>query len=298
MKSELKTIDTPNQNATAQNSSCLYRLAAFTQSPEGGNPAGVWLGNKLPSEPEMQRIASQVGYSETAFVAPLVGLKRQIRYFSPEAEVPFCGHATVAAGVVIGEQSGDAEYQLESIVGEIPIAVNSEQGIKTTTLTSVTPKFEVTSDLLLKKALAALGWASSELDPKTPSAIAFAGNWHLVIAVKNKLRLDNLNYDFETLKALMLEHELTTLQLIWRESDTVIHSRNPFPVGGVVEDPATGAAAAALGGYLREAGLVEAPIKILVRQGEVMGRPSILTTEIPRLGGIKISGTAVFLEQP
>ena len=115
----------------------------------------------------------------------------------------------------------------------------------------------------------------------------------MVLAVNSAECLANLNYDFETLKALMQAEGLITLQLIWRESETVFHSRNPFPVGGVVEDPATGAAAAALGGYLRDANLVTAPVKLLIRQGEAMGRPSRLTVEIPATGGIIISGAAV-----
>jgi PhzF family phenazine biosynthesis protein len=95
---------------------------------------------------------------------------------------------------------------------------------------------------------------------------------------------------------LMLAENLTTLQLVWRESDDVFHSRNPFPVGGVVEDPATGAAAAALGGYLRAAQLVTPPATLLIRQGEAMGRPSRLTVEIPTDGGIVVRGTAVSLD--
>jgi PhzF family phenazine biosynthesis protein len=105
--------------------------------------------------------------------------------------------------------------------------------------------------------------------------------------------LSRLDYDFERLKTLMLEQGLTTAQLVWRESDYVFHSRNPFPVGGVVEDPATGAAAAALGGYLRDSGLVTPPATILIRQGEAMGRPSRLTVDIPKTGGIVVTGTAV-----
>jgi PhzF family phenazine biosynthesis protein len=73
----------------------------------------------------------------------------------------------------------------------------------------------------------------------------------------------------------------------------VFHSRNPFPVGGVVEDPATGSAAAALGGYLRSAGLMAAPKTILIRQGEAMGRPSQLTVHIPVSGGIVVTGQAI-----
>ncbi len=93
----------------------------------------------------------------------------------------------------------------------------------------------------------------------------------------------------------MLENDLTTLQLIWREDDQFFHSRNPFPVGGVIEDSATGAAAVALGGYLREAKLVQAPKEINILQGEIMGRPSQLKLTIPCTGGITVSGSAIQL---
>ena len=85
----------------------LLRLAAFTTDPRGGNPAGVWIGDSLPGDDEMQRIAADVGYSETAFIAPdgsgLDGHFR-VRYFSPLAEVEFCGHATIASGVALAER--------------------------------------------------------------------------------------------------------------------------------------------------------------------------------------------------
>jgi predicted PhzF superfamily epimerase YddE/YHI9 len=85
----------------------------------------------------------------------------------------------------------------------------------------------------------ALSLSVDDLDSSILPARAFGGNWYLVLAVKTKQRLDDLHYDFEKLKKIMLEDNLTTLQLIWRENDDLIHSRNPFPVGGVVEDPAT-----------------------------------------------------------
>jgi len=64
------------------NSGTLYRRSAFTDTPEGGNPAGVWVGEILPSVDNMQRIAAEVGYSETAFVVPTSGQNRTIRYYS------------------------------------------------------------------------------------------------------------------------------------------------------------------------------------------------------------------------
>jgi PhzF family phenazine biosynthesis protein len=96
-------------------SGTLYRLTAFTTDPAGGNPAGVWIGHALPQPSEMQRIAAEVGFSETAFISPSHGTKRTVRYYSPEAEVSFCGHATIAAGVALGESAGDGIFYLSTI---------------------------------------------------------------------------------------------------------------------------------------------------------------------------------------
>ena len=274
----------------------LLRLAAFSSDPEGGNPAGVWIGETLPDDDEMQRIAAEVGYSETAFVAPSLGVERTIRYFSPEAEVSFCGHATIATGVALGDADGDGTYRLHTPVGEVPVAVAVHDGVREAALTSVEPEFAPASAALVSEALSMLGWSTGDLDPAIPPARAFAGAWHLVLSVADARRLADLQYDFDGLKALMLREGLTTLQLIWREGPTVFRSRNPFPVGGVVEDPATGAAAAALGGYLREADLVSVPVTILIKQGDDIGRPSRLTVEIPASGGIVVKGTAVSLD--
>ena len=277
-------------------SGTLYRLAAFTTDPRGGNPAGVWVGDTLPDVPSMQRFAAEVGFSETAFVAPSRGAERIVRYFSPEAEVPFCGHATIATGVALGEEHGEGVYRLGTAAGTVPVEVRSVGERFEAALTSVEPRQAEAPPERIDQVLAALGWRRNELDPAIPPMRAYAGAWHLVLAAASADRLERLEYDFETLKGLMLEDDLTTLQLVWREAPDLFHARNPFPVGGVVEDPATGAAAAALGGYLRAAGLVAAPATFIVRQGEVMGRPSHITVEVPRNGGIVVSGTAVRIE--
>ncbi len=122
----------------------LHRLAAFTLDPAGGNPAGVWIGAVLPAAPEMQRIASEVGDSETAFLAP-DGTNRpgahRVRYFSPAAEVAFCGHATIASGVALAERTGPGQFLLTTNDGVVP--VNTTRGLDghlRATLTSVTPR--------------------------------------------------------------------------------------------------------------------------------------------------------------
>ena len=271
----------------------LMRYTAFATHPSGGNQAGVWVGNELPSSQEMQAIAKQVGYSETAFITPATGFARTVRYYSPEMEVTFCGHATIASAVALGNTESPGTYTFSTAVGDIPVSVTSENGQLKASLTSVAPKIAVLADDLLESALQALGWSLADLNPAIPPVRAFAGAWHLVLAVDQLERLNQLDYDFDALKSLMEQEDFTTLQLVWRETEQVFHSRNPFPVGGVFEDPATGSAAAALGGYLREKGLIQAPAKILIHQGEAMGRPGRLEVEIPESGGIVVSGFAV-----
>jgi PhzF family phenazine biosynthesis protein len=270
----------------------VQRYVAFSADPDGGNPAGVVLDAGGLSDVEMLKIAADVGYSETAFVDG-----DDVRYFSPLAEVPFCGHATVAAAVALAERDGPGERRFHTPAGPVPVTTRrDDRGRLTATLTSVSPR---TADLDaddLDELLTALGWAAADLDPQLPPRAAYAGAWHPVIAAATRERLADLVYDFDRLGALMAARGWTTVQLVWREEATRFHARNPFPPGGVVEDPATGAAAAALGGYLRELGLVEPPATVTVLQGEDMGRPGRLLVDLHAdRPEIDVTGTAVAL---
>ena len=270
----------------------LYHLASFSIGTEGGNPAGVWIGEELPEPATMQQIAADVGASETAFIAPATGRHRSIRYYSPEVEVSFCGHATIASGVVLGREHGEGTYQLDTAIGEVEVTARQRGTQMEASLRSVDTRQEALADETLQAALNCLGWKTDELDPSLPPVKAYAGAWHLILATANAETLDNLDYDFDALRTMMQREGLTTLQLVWRERDDLFHSRNPFPIGGVVEDPATGAAAAALGGYLRDANIVATPFEFQIRQGERMGMPSLLEVEVPQTGGIFVTGVA------
>ncbi|WP_432165157.1 PhzF family phenazine biosynthesis protein [Streptomyces sp. bgisy031] len=276
----------------------VLRYTAFATDPSGGNPAGVVLDARALDDEEMLAVAARLGYSETAFLTPAPdGASRSYtaRYFSPKAEVPFCGHATVATAVALGEIHGPGDYLFATPAGEVPVTVTrGADGTPRATLTSVEPQItDVTPDDLAE-ALAALNWAASDLDPALPPRIAYAGARHLVLAAATRARLADLSYDFARLEALMHRIGLTTVQLVWRASEFVFHARDPFPVGGVVEDPATGAAAAAFGAYARTLGLVPSEAVLTLHQGEDMGRPGELTVTLregdPR---VRVSGAAV-----
>lgn len=112
-------------------------------------------------------------------------------------------------------------------------------------------------------------------------------------------RLADLDYDFPALELLMAEQGWTTVHLFWAETPTLFHAQNPFPPGGVVEDPATGAAAAAFGGYLRALHLVPVPSRVMILQGQDMGAPSRLIIDLDDSApGIEITGRATRLTGP
>ncbi|QNS06563.1 PhzF family phenazine biosynthesis protein [Streptomyces xanthii] len=273
----------------------VLRYTAFATTPAGGNPAGVVLDATGLGDDDMLKIAADLNYSESAFVTPAEsGSGHTVRYFSPRAEVPFCGHATVATAVALAERHGTGDYLFHTRAGEVPVSVHEDGGTLRATLTSVTPHTEDVTPADLTEALAALDWPATDLDPALPPRIAYAGARHLVLAAAGRERLADLSYDFDRLAALMHRLDLTTVQLVWREAEFTFHVRDPFPVGGVVEDPATGAAAAAFGAYARELGLVPDEAELTLYQGADMGRPGELTVTL-RAGDprVRVSGTAV-----
>ncbi|RKT52386.1 PhzF family phenazine biosynthesis protein [Saccharothrix australiensis] len=266
----------------------VLRYTAFTSDPEGGNPAGVVLDATGLGDAGMRAIAAEVGYSETAFVFPRAEPDSfHVRYYSPEVEVPFCGHATVAAAVAL-RRTGTLAFHTPA--GEVVVETDGS----TATLTSVPTSSTPVGAEDLDAALDALGWTRDELDPRHPAHWAFGGARHLVLAARSRERLADLDYDFHRLGDLLRRNDAVTAHLVHERSEDVFDARDPFPVGGVVEDPATGAAALAFGGYLRTIGRVRRPRTITIHQGDDMGRPSVLTVDVrPDRDRVRVTGAAV-----
>ena len=276
----------------------ILRYAAFTDHADGGNRAGVVMDAGDIPKREMQAIATTVGYSETAFLVQTGARAFDVRYFSPEIEVPFCGHATIASAVALAERFGAGQLLLNTAAGIIPVDTVSNKDKFFATLTSVAPQLDDVTATDVEQILRALCWERQDLDPRLPVRISYAGARHLILGAGTRQRLADLDYDFAALKGRMQALNLITVNLVWRQDQTTFHARNPFPVGGVVEDPATGAAAAALGGYLRELELVPIPARVTVHQGKDMGRPSLLVIDLESgTTGVKVTGEAVRLER-
>ncbi|MBN9196869.1 MAG: PhzF family phenazine biosynthesis protein [Microbacterium sp.] len=271
----------------------VERWAAFTTVPQGGNPAGVVLGSDALSAQDMQRIAAEVGYAETAFVSG-AGRERPIRYFSPVAEVPFCGHATVAAAVALADRLGDGDLEFRTPVGPVRISTAQSEGVRVASFTSVEPYVEDVSSDALSAVLSLIGIGHADLDPRHPPRIAFAGNRHPVIVLADQSVFDAFTFDPAQARALLdAQAWPATIVVLHALSPDRWEARNIFPVGEITEDPATGAAAAATGAYLRAVGSLTPPQRFVIEQGRHVGRPGLLTVDVPVSGGITVTGSAV-----
>jgi PhzF family phenazine biosynthesis protein len=273
------------------------RYAAFTTHPDGGNPAGVVLNATDLDDAAMQAIAAEVDDAETAFVTGRTADgSLSVRYFSPIAEVPFCGHATVATAVALAARdrvTGDV-IRFATPVGPVSIEVSTDARGILAAFTSVEPVVDGLPDDDLDAILQLLSLTRDDLDADLPPRLANAGNPHPLIVIADRSAFDEFAFDPERVRSLMDARGWpATITVVHRTASDRFVARNLFPVGRITEDPATGSAAAALGAYLRAIGAVTAPARVVVEQGQHVGRPGELTVDIPETGGIVVTGHAV-----
>lgn len=272
------------------------KIAAFCAGEQGGNPAGVVLAAELPSEALMQGMAAEVGFSETVFAAPLATGWR-VRYFSPAAEIPFCGHATIALGAALASQQGPGRFALVLNHAEIEVEGYRDADQWAASLWSPPTRSAPLSQGMVAAVTALFGYDPIELAPQLPPARIHAGADHLFLALRDRAALKAMRYDFQAGCAFMREVGVATI--LWASVDHPrrFRVRNAFAFGGVYEDPAAGASAAALGGYLRDMAWPHGGA-IDLHQGDDMGVPCRLHVEIGATQGspIRLSGVARFMD--
>lgn len=268
----------------------VQKLAAFSDGDSGGNPAGVVVLPALPDAATMRQVAADVGFSETAFAMP-DGDGWRVRYFSPASEVPFCGHATLALGAALARAHGDGRFSLTTNAGPVAVEGHRDGDGAQATLWSPPTRSSDAPAALVADALELFGLDAAQLDPRLPPARMHGGADHLMLALRERGDLAAMDYALDAGRVLMDTHELVTIALVHVLSDRRFATRNAFASGGVLEDPATGAAAAAFAGLLRDRGWPHGGGIDLV-QGEDMGRPSRLHVDLDAAPGspVRVSG--------
>ena len=268
----------------------VQRLAAFSNGDDGGNPAGVLITDTMLTDHEMLAIAAQVNYSETAFATPISDDQKhwRIRYFSPKIEVAFCGHATIALTAVLSQHTGHDEFSLTLNDAVITVQAEATKPLAKSSIKSPQTWSKALPRPLQDQFCALFGLEQNQLSQDIPPALIHGGASHILLPLNDRQTLSQMQYDFDDGAALMKSHDITTVMLVYAETPKLFHVRNAFAVGGVIEDPATGAAAAALAGYLRD---IDWPCdqQFTIRQGDDMGMPSMIDVSFDSVPGSPVS---------
>ncbi len=283
----------------------LYRYDAFTTEPGRGNPAGVVLETEGLTEEQMQAIAKRAAYSETAFVFPSDKADLRLRYFTPGAEVPLCGHATVGSLYALCEKGliAEGELTIETGAGILPISVVRKDGRVQIGMTQAAYREKpFRGD---KAALAqAIGLEEADLDERYPIVYGYTGLWTVALPVKNlesfaKMKADNLRFP-----SILTDEPYASVHPFCLETvyeGAMIHARHfSSPRNNIGEDPVTGTASGVMGAYYKRHVAEDPGRELLVvnEQGLEIGKDGIVETLVPAdpAGQVRIFGTAVFAE--
>lgn len=269
----------------------IEKIAAFSEDGKGGNPTGVFLLDAEIQTEEMQRLAADLGYNETAFAFQQDDGTWIARYFSPEVELPSCGHGTSTLGAALAEKYGSAKYKirLKDLHTTVDGTKNSD-GLAASTQ-SMNTSSEQLNCVATSELLDVFGYCRDQLNPDIPPALIYAGATHFVLALRDRSDLADMYYEMDEGRQFMRDKDIFSIMLVFVEDNQTFHARNTYAAWGALEDPATAAAAAALSGYLRD---IDWPhgnaLKVI--QGEDMGSRSVLRTEFSDEKGspVKILG--------
>lgn len=300
----------------------FHTLDVFTSETFGGNPLGVFPDATHLSTELMQRIAREMNLSETVFLGPPeAGGTARVRIFTPGVEVPFAGHPTVGSAIFLagigggtasaGPGNGTVNLVLEENVGPVPVEVRMENGHPTFArfTTALLPEHRVSPHAAPELARL-IGLEPDDIGSDSGSKslvpeMVSCGLPYYCIPVRTIAAVRRSVLDmalFNQMLAGTWAHHIYLVCLDGEGADVDVHVRMFAPGSGVPEDPATGSAAAALGGYLAAAdGRANGELTWTVEQGIEMGRPSLLYVEADRADGattaIRVGGSAVLVSE-
>jgi PhzF family phenazine biosynthesis protein len=281
----------------------VRKVNAFTESLEGGNPAGVVLDSPDLTDEQMKHVSKVLSVSETAFVFPSKKADYKIRFFTPDVEVDLCGHATIATFFTMAldgvfSQNINTIITQETKSGVLPVDIYfSDEAVDRVMMTQATSRYK---DICLDISILAdsLNISVDEIDDSLPKQIVSTGLFTLPLCVKSFGILKAINPDFEKIKKLCSRFGVGSFHLFTFdtvESDSIYHARNFAPIYGVNEDPVTGTANGAVCSYLIKNKIVK-DRNLICEQGDIMGRSGRVFVGIDG-DGVKVGGKARVVEE-
>ena len=276
----------------------VYRIAAFTKSPLGGNPAGIVFDADNLTEKEMLNIATEVGYSETAFVMNSDIADFKVRFFTPVDEVDLCGHATIATYNLMRDldliKVGD--YMQETKAGVLKLRIEEECIF----MEQKQPEYlEVIDPIEILKCF--IGMRLDQMDD-LPVQIVTTGLKDIILPIKDVETLNALEPNFEEIEAISYKYDVVGIHAfsISKSNEFDAHARNFAPRYGINEEGATGTSNGALACYMMKYCGEDNKKNYVIEQGVAMGRPSKIQVGLNikdgKITAVFVGGTATAIQ--
>lgn len=280
----------------------VYTVNSFAKSINGGNPAGVVLNADGLSDVEMKKIAGVVGFSETAFVMKSNLADFMVRFFTPNEEVDFCGHATIAVFHTISSKGyiKSGRYSQETKAGILDVQVMEDLSIM---MNQNIPSYH---EIIEKQEIAdSLNITVDEMLENLPVQIVSTALRDILVPIKSLDILNSINPDFKKVANISSKYNAVGYHIFTLESlnESNAHCRNFAPLYGIPEESATGTSNGALACYLYKYGKLKHDhiTNISIEQGYSMERPSeikiALTTKEKEITEVRVGGIALNLSE-
>lgn len=284
----------------------IYHYSAFSTVPGKGNPAGIVFEAEGLTGAQMQEIARQVSFNETAFICQSTTADLCLRYFTPGHEMDLCGHATIAALYalktrnLLANGTGLLTLTVETRAGLLPMAIETREGrpvVRMQQAQATFRPFAGSPDLLA----AALGLDPADLDQNLPTVYASTGTWTLLVPVRTLAafqRMEPHNERFPEILQEMPRASVHPFCLQTYDPQAFLHGRHfSSPFSGTREDPVTGTASGALGAYYIEYMKPLHHVRLIIEQGHEIGCTGQVIVEAQRSTSsiqVAIEGTAIY----
>ena len=287
-----------------------YICDVFTDTRFGGNQLAVLPEAHGLSDRQMQQVAREFNFSETAFVLPAEqGHTRRVRIFTPTAEVPFAGHPNIGTAFVLattgafGPIDSSITVTFEERAGLVPIAIHRRQGRLWCQL-SAPERLSLGETVSAEVLASAVSLAPEDVVTTTHRPrVASVGLPFLVAELRDRSALERARVSGQGFDALVARGVVPDVHLYTRSGDEFdIRARMFAPFDGVPEDPATGSANCALAGLLSHyEAATDGTSAWRIAQGVEMGRPSVLEASAEKRGGVvavtRVGGASVLVSE-
>ena len=275
-----------------------YTINSFAKTSEGGNAAGIVPNADYLSDAEMQKIATILGFSETAFVMKSKSADFKVRFFTPNEEVDLCGHATVGTYYTLTTLGyiKPGSYLQETNAGILGVEIKDDLSIM---MCQPLPSFFETIE---KSEIAgSLNIEIASIREDLPVQIVSTGLRDIIVPINSMDILSSIKPDLEKIKEISKKHSAVGYHVFTLDlnNGSTARCRNFAPLFEIPEESATGTSNGALGCYLYKYGKLDSDqaSSILIEQGYNMKKPSeilvSLTVEREEITGVKVGGKAL-----